>query len=139
MLITNKSHLMLEVGRSTAAAVDSTGDAYTTPSKLRATLGYLALSRIIAGKCKGTLRLDASSSAGSADVELRDGAGNVLGSETVDLSSGTETPFNFDVDLSALDYGTKLLMALNVTAAADAGRTAQLDAAIEVEVPIVEC
>lgn len=120
-----------------AVAVDATGTpVYTTPADLRPRLGDLARLRYQHGEFRYVLTLNQSTAGGSGTVKLTDGA-TVIASEAVDLSTGTRHTGSLEVDLADVAGGSRLRLELDIDAAADAGTTAQLAAALEVTHPII--
>lgn len=116
-------------------AIDGAAVAYTTPEPFRETLEDLTLLRFVRATWRYRVRLDAGSGAGAATLRLTDGT-STLASVNLDLSAQTEFSGALPVDVSGVNGAAGLRVELEVTSAADAGRTAELAAQLNVAVPL---
>lgn len=136
MEFANKTVLPFQPGLSNAVAVDAVAEAYITPADFRETLGDLARLSYLKARAAYRVELSGASAGGTAEVILRHGSTDIV-LATLDLSTGTTFTGASAVDLSALAGATEMALVLNVTAAADAGVTAQVAGKLELEHPVV--
>lgn len=118
------------------AAADAAAVAYTTPVAHRYQMGGLGQLEYLRAKLRVAVRLDAAATQGTATVRLTDGTSTVH-SFDVDLSQATEFDLSEDVDMGQVSASALLRIEVEVTAAADAGRTIQTAAALELESPFI--
>lgn len=133
MKYAGKSDLVLEP----RASVDlgATGVSYSTQKDWRKTLGGLDQLGV-----KGELVYKFSRANGAATatvtLSLKTASGQVVGSESIDLAQSAVTNGKMLVDLGAVSGGSPLYCEVDVTTA-DAGTTAELDAVLTVETPVI--
>lgn len=118
-----------------AAAIDATGNAYSTPSAHRVTLGGLGMLAYVRSQVKAAVVLSAASSAGAGTLEVVAG-GSVIGSVAVDFTDA-RTDAVIDLDLSGVSPTTPVYLRLVVDTAADASTTALVYGSMECETPFM--
>lgn len=130
MELANKAQFSLEP----AASVDlnGTGDRYTTPDAWAVTLGPLAQLTYKRADVKVKAVLSATGS-GAGTIELRAGA-ETLKSFSIDNSQAVQH-FAAKLPVSTLTGDAEIVAVVNMTTLAAATMT--LDAAVEVETPLV--
>lgn len=136
MEFANLTHCMFEP-LPAAVAVDAiANDVYTTPAVHRPKLGDLARLSYTTARARASVYLNQASAGGAATLRLNDGSTDVA-SFAVDLTAGTRIDVEGVVDLSGIAGNAALRWALDVSAAADGGTTAQVAGVLEVEHPLV--
>lgn len=119
-------------------AINATAVAETkTPAGLAVKLKTLASLSYVQPVFKYLLRLNQATAGGTANINLYAGATVVGQIANVDLSTATEFSGSLDVDLSSVAGSTPITAAVDITGAADAGTTATLDAALDIDLPII--
>lgn len=122
----------------TASGVDmvTAGTAYTTDAAHRETLGDLARLSDLRGTFRYSLALNQATAAGVVAVKLM--AGTVeLASEELSASTGTRFTGAVEVDVSQVAAGTAIRVEVDVDTSCDAGTTASIGAALNIEHPVV--
>lgn len=109
--------------------------ATATPANLQPNLGPLAALTYKPTRMRYLIRLSAAPTVGAATLNLKAGE-TVIRAEAVSLVGVTTISNSVAVDLSSVAGETPLSVELDVTAAADAGITATLDAVLDVEQPV---
>lgn len=136
MEFAQKNHYQFDPKRPSGLVMDAAATAYTTPAVFGVKLAGLVTMKYLTASLPYRLELNQASAGGSADIQVKAG-GAVLGSATVDLSSGTDLTGTVDVDLVGVGGAQAITVTVEVTSAADAGTTASLDARLDVETPVV--
>ena len=124
----------LNLGALTAA-LDATGTT-ATPEPMRAKLGPLSALDYTPVEWRWHLSLSSAPTQGSATVRLM-ADGTTLRSATVDLNGVSETGNAEQVSVSGVDGAARLYLEIEVTAAADAGITADAQSVVAVEQPVI--
>lgn len=132
----NISRIGLEPNVS-GLAMDSTGVKHSTASDWRCELGPVASLDYKRGYGLYKVSLSAAPTVGQATVRFK--AGTVtLATQVLDLTGGAQNyRGKLPISLAGLEGTQGILVQLEVDTSADAGITAALDAAVDVEVPLV--
>lgn len=117
-----------------AVALDAAATTDTTDN-FAPTLGVLAFIPYKPARCRFVARLDAAPTQGDVTIKVVAG-GSVVGQVSQSLNGVTVIDGVFDVNLAGVDGSAALKLAVEVTAVADAGRTAQVSGALDIEQPI---
>ena len=134
MDITSKGNLPFDP-LPPAVAADAAAVVYTTPAAHRYQLGGLGLLEYVRAKLRLAVRFDQTPTQGAATVTLSDGA-TAIATVDVDMTGGDQDIAE-DVDLGLVSSSALLRIQVEVTGAADAGRTIQVAGGIEVETPLI--
>lgn len=119
-----------------AVAMDATG-VTLTPDALKATLGPLAALDYKPTRLKAYVTLSSAPTTGAAKVVLYNGASEIK-SVSLSITGVTEIAVDAGVDLSAVSGDGELSVGVDVTAAADAGITAEMTAYLDIEQPVAQ-
>ncbi len=111
-------------------AVATTG----TPDSLTNSLGPLVQLNYRPARFKFHARTDQAPTQGAAEIRLMAGA-TVIYSQAVSLIGVTEITQDVAVDLLSLNGETPLKTEVEITTAADAGRTLTIDSRLEIAIP----
>ncbi|MDL0433962.1 hypothetical protein QPM17_22740 [Marinobacter sp. TBZ242] len=131
----NKSRLPLEPGVN-GLALDSTGNKHTTDTAYQVELGAVSELLYKRGEVLYKLALSAASAAGAATLTFKAGA-VTLKTIALDLTTATVFTGREVVSLAGLEGTQGIAVTLSVDTAADAGITAALYTAVDIEIPLV--
>ncbi|WP_432209984.1 hypothetical protein [Marinobacter alkaliphilus] len=106
----------------------------STPDAMATEIGPLVALNYRPARFQFLGRLDAQATQGEAVVKLTAGS-TIVYSQTIALNGVTQFSNDVGVDLSGVNGETVLKTEVEVTSAANAGRTLQLDSRVEISVP----
>lgn len=115
------------------AALDAVATT-STPDSLATNLGPLVQLRYRPARFKFHARTDQAPIQGEVVIKLTAGSQEIY-TQTVNLNGVTEITQDVAVDLLSLNGETPIKTVVEVTSAADAGRSLQIDSRLEIDVP----
>jgi len=108
-----------------------------TPLALRPSLGPLAMLAYKPARVKALVKLSSAPTTGTVQFELYANDAAIM-TRSMSINGVTEIAIDQAIDLSAVAGEAELSTGLNVTAAADAGITAEVTAYLDVEQPVAQ-
>lgn len=134
MKLMNKTSLVMEPRAS--VELDVTGERYRTPVEWQVNPGGIAAFEGVRAEARVKLVQSAQPAAGEITVAIVTGA-TTLGQVVIDLTGAQSFNRKIPLSGSALETGVPLELVVTGNTAADASTTAEIDAVVDIETPIL--